>query len=59
MPKRMMPKSHAKIKPSFSQYPFLTIFIVKKASCEQIYDFKSQWHLSSYIAMCMITLYIL
>ena len=30
MPKRMMPKSHAKIKPSFSQYPFLTIFILKK-----------------------------
>ena len=26
MPKKMTPKSHAKIKPSFPQYPFLTIF---------------------------------
>ena len=34
----MTPKSQAKIKPSFPQYPFLTIFNPKK--CEQIYDFK-------------------
>ena len=57
MSKKMMSQSQAKIKPSFSQYPFLTIFNFKKVSCEQIYDFKS--HLSSYIAMRMITLYIL
>ena len=36
-----MPKSQAKIKPSFPQYPFLTIFNPKKVSYEQIYDFKS------------------
>ena len=36
----MTPKSQAKIKPSFSQYPFLTIFNPKKGSCEQIYNFK-------------------
>ena len=40
MPKKMTPKSQAKIKPSFPQYPFLTIFNLKKVSCEQIYDFK-------------------
>ena len=28
--KKMMPKSQAKIKPSFLQYPFLTIFNPKK-----------------------------
>ena len=33
-------KSQAKIKPSFSQYPILTIFNPKKVSWEQIYDFK-------------------
>ena len=26
MPKKMTPKSQAKVKPSFPQYPFLTIF---------------------------------
>ena len=40
-PKELMPKSQAKIKPSFPQHPFfLTIFKPKKVSCEQIYDFK-------------------
>ena len=41
MLKKIMPKSQVKIKPSFPQYPFLTIFNPKKVSCEQIYDFKS------------------
>ena len=41
MHKKVMPKSQAKIKPSFLQYPFLTIFNPKKVSCDQIYDFKS------------------
>ena len=40
MPNKMMPKSQAKIKLSFPQYPFLTIFNPKKVPCEQIYDFK-------------------
>ena len=40
MPKKMTPKSQAKIKPSFPQYLFLTIFNPKKVSCEQIYNFK-------------------
>ena len=34
----MAPKSQAKIKPSFPQYPFLTNFNPKKVSCQQIYD---------------------
>ena len=37
----MTPKSQAKIKSSFPQYPFLTTFNVKKVLCEQICDFKS------------------
>ena len=37
----MMPKSQAKIKPQFAQYPFLTIFNPKKVSCELIHIFKS------------------
>ena len=37
----MTPKSQAKIKSLFPQYPFLTIFNLKKVSCEEIYDFKS------------------
>ena len=41
MPKKMTPKSQAKLKPLFPQYPFLTIFNPKKVSCEQIYNFKS------------------
>ena len=40
MPKKMMPKSQAKIKSSFPNYPFLTIFNLKKVSCEQLYGFK-------------------
>ena len=40
MPKKMTPKSQAKIKLPFPQYPFLTIN-PKKVSCEQIYNFKS------------------
>ena len=40
MPKKMMPKSQVKVKPSSPQYPFLTIFNPKKVSCEQICDFK-------------------
>ena len=36
MPKKMTPKSQAKIKPSFSQYPCLTIFNPKKLSPEQL-----------------------
>ena len=32
----MTPKSQAKIKPPFPQYPFLTIFGPKTVSCEQI-----------------------
>ena len=39
MPKKIMPKSQAKIKPSFPQYPFL--FLTLKKYHEQIYDFKS------------------
>ena len=38
--KKMKQKSQAKIKQSFPQYPFLTIFNPKNVSCEQIYDFK-------------------
>ena len=30
MPKKMTPKSQAEIKPSFPQYPFLTIFLTLK-----------------------------
>ena len=30
MPKKMTPKSQAKVKPSFPQYPFLTILTLKK-----------------------------
>ena len=41
MPKKMTPKSQAKIKPSFPQYPFLTIFNPKKVSSGQIFHFKS------------------
>ena len=37
----MTPKSQAKIKPSFPQYPLLTIFNPKKVSCGQISDVKS------------------
>ena len=33
----MTPKSQAKIKPLFPQYPFWTIFNSKKVPCEQIY----------------------
>ena len=40
MPKKMTPKSQAKIKSSFPNYPFLTIFNLKKVSCEQLYGFK-------------------
>ena len=40
MPKKMAPKSQAKIKPSFPPYLFLTISNPKKVSCEQIYNFK-------------------
>ena len=36
----MTQKYQAKIKQSFPQYPFLTIFNPKNVSCEQIYDFK-------------------
>ena len=32
MPKKLMPKSQAKIKPPFPQCPFLTIFNFKKLS---------------------------
>ena len=41
MPKKMTPKSQAKIKPSNHNTPFLTIFNLKKVPREQIYDFKS------------------
>ena len=37
----MMPKSQAKIKSQFPQYPLLTIFNTKKVSREQIYILKS------------------
>ena len=41
MPKKITPKSQAKNKTTFPQYPFiLTIFNSKKASCKQIYNFK-------------------
>ena len=40
MPKKMTPKSQAKIKSSFPNYSFLTIFNLKKVSCEQLYGFK-------------------
>ena len=40
MPKKMTPKSQAKIKSSFPNYPFLTIFNLRKVSCEQLYGFK-------------------
>ena len=40
MPKKMTPKSQAKIKSSFPNYPFLTIFNLKKVSYEQLYGFK-------------------
>ena len=36
----MTPKSQAKTKPPFPQYPFLTVLNPKKVSCKQIYDFK-------------------
>ena len=51
----MTPKSQAKIKPQFPQYPFLTIFNPKKVSCEQIYVLITLW---GYIVMCIIMLYI-
>ena len=44
----MAPKSQAKIKPSFPQYPFLTIFLTLKKyhankytilSCSNVYDY--------------------
>ena len=41
MPKKMTPISQANLKPSFPQYPFLTIFNLKKVPQKQIYDFKS------------------
>ena len=34
MPKKMTPKSQAKIKTSFPQYPFLTILNPKKGTIE-------------------------
>ena len=40
MPRKMAPKSQAKIKPSFPKYRFFNYFNRKKVSCEQIYDFK-------------------
>ena len=40
MPKKMTPKSQAKIKPSCPKYPFFNYFNRKNVSCEQIYDFK-------------------
>ena len=40
MPKKITPKSQAKNKTLFLQYPFLTIFNSKKVSCKQIYKFK-------------------
>ena len=40
VPKKMMPKSQAKNKSQFPQYPFLTILTTKKVSCKQIYNFK-------------------
>ena len=39
MPKKMTPKSHAKITSKFPQHPFLTIFNPKKVP--QIDNFKS------------------
>ena len=38
MLKKMTPKSQAKNKTPFPQYPFLTIFNSKKVSCRQIYN---------------------
>ena len=38
MLKKMTPKSQAKNKTPFLQYPFLTIFNSKKVSCKQIYN---------------------
>ena len=40
MPKKMTPKSQAKNKTPFPQYPFFNYFNSKKASCKQIYNFK-------------------
>ena len=41
MPKKMMPKSQAKIKTHLPQYPFFKLFFnTKKVLCEQIYNFK-------------------
>ena len=40
MSQKMTPKSQAKNKTLFLQYPFLTIFNSKKVSCKQIYNFK-------------------
>ena len=41
MPKKMMPKSQAKNKTLFLQYPFLNYFLnSKKVPCKQIYYFK-------------------
>ena len=34
MPKKMTPKCQGKIKPPFPQYPFLTIFNLKKGTIE-------------------------
>ena len=40
MPKNIKPKSQAKNKTLFPQYPFLTIFFnSKKVPCKQIYNF--------------------
>ena len=38
--KKMTPKSQAKIKPPFPQYPFLTIFNLKKGAIEIDIRFK-------------------
>ena len=40
MPKKMTPKSQAKNKTPFPQYPFFNYFNSIKASCKQIYNFK-------------------
>ena len=37
MPKKITPKSQAKNKTPFLQYPFLAIFNSKKASRKQVY----------------------
>ena len=38
MPKKMMPKSQAKNKTLFLQYPFLAIFNSKEVPCKLIYN---------------------